>query len=59
MIYVYFRVTGAHDTALDFADLFSVTLRNDKVQDFDTRFDEVLLSMTKIPSDDVLEVCTN
>ena len=60
MIYVYFRVTGAHDTVLDYVDLFSITLRNDKVQDFDTRFDEVLLlSMTKIPSDDVLEVCTN
>ena len=36
MIYVYFRVTGAHDTLLDFADLFSVTHCNDKVQDFDT-----------------------
>ena len=26
MIYDYFRVTGAHDTVLDYADLFSVTL---------------------------------
>ena len=26
MIYDYFRVTGAHDTVLDNADLFSVTL---------------------------------
>ena len=34
---------------------FSVTLRNDDDQDFDTRWDEILLSMTKIPSDDVLE----
>ena len=28
MIYEYFRVTGAHDTVLDCADFFSVTLRN-------------------------------
>ena len=31
-----------------------VTLRNDDVQEFDTRWDEILLSMTKIPAD-VLE----
>ena len=35
MIYDNFRVTGAHDTGLDYADLFSVTLRNDNVQDKD------------------------
>ena len=37
MIYDYFRVTGAHDAVFDHADLFSVTLRNDDVQEFDTR----------------------
>ena len=55
MIYDYFRVTGAHDTILDYADLFTITLRNDDVQEFDTRWDEILLSLTKIPPDDVLE----
>ena len=55
MIYDYFRVTGAHDTVLDYADLLSITLRNDDVQEFDTRWDETFLSMTKIPSDDILE----
>ena len=55
MINDYFRVIGAHDTVLDYADLFSVTLRNDNVQEFDTRWDDALLSMTKIPSDDILE----
>ena len=40
---------------MDRADLFSLTLRNEHFQDFDTRWDEILLSMTKIPSDDVLE----
>ena len=50
-----FRVTGAHDAVLDFADLFSVTLPDDNIQDFDTWWDEILLSMSKIPSDEVLE----
>ena len=59
MIYDYFRVTGAHDTVSDYADLFSVALRDDNIQEFDTRWDEVLLSMTKIPPDDVLEVYTH
>ena len=44
-----------HDSVLDSADLFSITLRNDNVQVFGTRWDEILLFMTKIPSDDVLE----
>ena len=35
--------------------IYSLPLRNDHVQDFDTRWDEILLSMTKIPPDDVLE----
>ena len=55
MIYDYFRVTGAHDTVLDCADFFSITLGNDNVQEFDTRWDEILLSMTRIPPDDILE----
>ena len=50
MVYDYFRVTGAHDTMLDYAD----SLRDDNVQDFDTRWDEIL-SMTRLPTDDVLE----
>ena len=55
MIYKYFRVTGAHDTELDYAELCSVNLRDGNVQEFDTSWDEVLLSVSKIPSDDVLE----
>ena len=45
MIHDYFRVTGAVDAVLDYADLFSVTLRDDNVLEFDSRWDEVLLSM--------------
>ena len=44
-----------NDTVLNYADLFSVTLRDDIVQEFDTRWDEVLQCMSQIPSDDILE----
>ena len=54
MFYDYFRVTGAHDTVSDYADLFSVILHDDNVQEFDTRWDEVLLGMSKSPSDENL-----
>ena len=54
--YDYFRVIGAHDAILlDCADLFSVALHDDNIQEFDTRWDEVPLSMSKTPSDDFLE----
>ena len=36
-------------------DLFSITPRDDNDQEFDTRWAEILLSMTKIPSDDIME----
>ena len=55
MIYDYFRVVGAHDAVLDYADFSLLLFYDDNVQEFDTRWDEVLLSMSKIPSDDVLE----
>ena len=42
MIHDYFSVTGAHDTVLNYADLFTITLRNDDVQEFDARRDEIL-----------------
>ena len=55
MICEYFQVTGAHDAVLDYADLFSVTLSGDDIQEFDARWDEVLLSMSNFPSDEILE----
>ena len=35
--------------------MFSVTLHDDNIQEFDTRWDEVKLSLSTVPSDDVLE----
>ena len=55
LIYEYFRVTGANDSVQNYADLFTVVLRNDDIQEFDSKWDENLLSMTQIPSDDILE----
>ena len=34
MIYDYFQLTGAHDTVLDYADLFSVTLHDDNTRNW-------------------------
>ena len=53
LIYEYFRVTGAHDSVEDYADLFTISLRNDDIQEFDSKWDGILLSMTKIPPDDI------
>ena len=33
--YEYFRVTGANDSVENYADLFTIALRNDDVQEFD------------------------
>ena len=55
LIYEYFRVTGANDSVENYADLFTISLRNDDIQEFDLKWDGILLSMTKIPHDDILE----
>ena len=55
LIYEYFRVTGANDSVENYADLFTIGLRNDDSQEFDSKWDGILLPMTKIPPDDILE----
>ena len=51
LIYDYIRVTGVNESALD----FTVVLRNDDIQEIDTRWDDILLSMEHCPLDDILE----
>ena len=51
MIYEQFRVTGSHDSVGNYTDLFTIVLRNDDIQEFDSKCDGILLSMTKIPHD--------
>ena len=55
LIYEYFRVTGTNDSVENYADLFTISLRNDAIQEFDSKWGGILLSMTKIPPDDILE----
>ena len=55
MIYDFFQVTGTDDSVENYTDLFTIVLRNDDNQEFDSRCDGILLQMTKIPSDDILE----
>ena len=52
MIHDYFRVSGAHDTVMDYTDLFSVTLHDD------SRWDEVL-PWHRVPPRISRKVCTN
>ena len=55
LIHENFRVTDVNDSVENVADLFTIGLRNDDLQEFDSECDEILSSMTKIPSDDILE----
>ena len=48
LTYDYFRVTGSHDSV-------EISPRNDDVREFDSKWDGTLLSMTKIPHDDILD----
>ena len=55
LIYEQFRVTGIDSSVENYTDLFTIALRNDDIQEFDSKWDGILLSMTKIPPDDILE----
>ena len=55
LIYDHFRVTGSHDSVENYTDLFTIVLRNDDIQEFDSKWDGIPLSMTKIPHDEILE----
>ena len=39
MIYDYFRATGMHDSFENYADLFTISLRNDDIQKSDSKWD--------------------
>ena len=42
LIYEYFRFTGANDSVENYVDLFTIVLRNDDIQEFDSKWDEIL-----------------
>ena len=43
LIYEYFRVTGANDSVENYADLFTIALRNDDIQEFDSKWDGIFI----------------
>ena len=55
MIYEQFQVTGTDSSVETYTDLFTIAVRNGDIQEFDSKWDGILLSMTKIPHDDILE----
>ena len=55
LIYDHFRVIGSHDFVENYTDLFTIVPRNDNIEKFDSKWDGILLSMTKIPHDEILE----
>ena len=42
LICEYFPVTGANDSVENYADLFTISLRNDDIQEFDSKWDGIL-----------------
>ena len=43
MIYDYFPVTGANDSVENYADLFTISLRNGDIHEFDSKWDEIFM----------------
>ena len=54
LIHEYFRVTGTDSSVETYTDLFTIAVRNDDIQEFDSKWDRILFSTTKIPLDDIL-----
>ena len=42
LVHEYFRVTRANDSVDNYADLFTIGLRNDDIQEFDSNWDGIL-----------------
>ena len=55
LIYENFRVTRANDSVENYADVVTIGLRNDSIQEFDSKWDGILLSLTKILPATILE----
>ena len=55
MILEYFSATGAYEALQGLADLFTMSLQNNDVQDFDVRWDHALLAVSEMPSDAILQ----
>ena len=49
LIYEYFRVTGANDSVENYADLFTISLRIDDIQEFDSKWDGIFIVYDENP----------
>ena len=43
LIYDQIRVTGSHDSVENYTDLFTISLRNDDIQEFDSKWDGIFV----------------
>ena len=43
LIYEQFRVTGTDNSVGNYTDLFTILLRNDDIQEFDSKWDEIII----------------
>ena len=59
MIYDQFRVTGSHDSVENYADLFTISLRNDDIQEFDSKWDGIYCPSRKSRMMTSWKDCTN
>ena len=50
LIYEYFRVTGSHDSVENYTDLFTISLRNDDIQEFDSKWDGIFIVYDENPT---------
>ena len=50
LFHEYFRVTGANDSVENYADLFTISLRNDDIQEFDSKWDGILIVYDENPT---------
>ena len=55
MICEHFRATGACEAVQGLSELFSFSLQDDNVPDFDVRCDQAPFSASDVPSDVILE----
>ena len=59
LIYEYFRAYGSHDSVENYTDLFTIVLRNDDIQECDSKWNGILLSMAKSHLMTSWNDCTN
>ena len=50
LIYEQFRVTGTDDSVENYTDLFTIVLRNDHIQEFDSKWDGILFVYDENPA---------